>query len=57
MTPTPAQFAQMDRLARLAVLRELQHHVGLSDEYMKLARMHEYLLNAFDGVTLHRPIK
>ena len=41
---TPAQFENLDRLARLAVLAEVQHHSGVESlEYIKLARMHEYL--------------
>jgi len=43
MTPTPKQFEHLDRAARLAVLREIQHHSGIeSDEYRKLARVHEW---------------
>jgi hypothetical protein len=52
---TPADFERLDRGARLAVLRETQHHFGLSDEYFKLARLHEWLLRA-NGVTLRRPL-
>jgi hypothetical protein len=55
MTPTPAQFERLDRLARLAVLAEVQHHEGIeSDEYVKLARLHEWLLNRTNNVTLRR---
>jgi len=43
---TPAAFEHFDRDARLAVLRDVQHHAGIeSDEYIKLARTHEWLLN------------
>jgi hypothetical protein len=56
MTPTPAsKFEKLDRLARLAVLREVQHHLGLSDEYFKLARLHEWLLNQAQGYSGWRP--
>jgi hypothetical protein len=41
-----AEFEKLDRDARLAVLRQVQNHSGIeSDEYFKLARLHEYLLN------------
>jgi hypothetical protein len=50
MTPTPKQFENLDRLARLAVLAEVQHHEGVeSDDYRKLARVHEFLLNRSNG--------
>jgi hypothetical protein len=45
MTPTPAQFERLDRLARLAVLAEAQHHFGIdSVEYTSLANKHAWLL-------------
>lgn len=35
----PTDFEKLDRDARLAVLREVQHHSGIeSEEYCKLAR-------------------
>ena len=55
---TPAAFERLDRDARLAVLRETQHHSGIeSDEYIKLARLHEWLLNRRNDVTLRRPVR
>jgi hypothetical protein len=54
---TPADFVRLDRDARLNVLREVQHHFGLSEEYFKLARMHEFLLSRANGQeTRHRRI-
>jgi hypothetical protein len=55
---TPADFVCLDRDARLAVLRETQHHLGIEDdEYIKLARMHEFLLNRSNNVTLRRSFR
>ena len=45
-----AAFERLDRDARLAVLRDVQHHAGIeSDKYIKLARIHEFLLNRAQG--------
>ena len=53
---TPAAFERLDRDARLAALRETQHHSGIeSDEYIKRARMHEFLLNRVQGYSGWRP--
>jgi hypothetical protein len=53
---TPAEFERLDRLARLAVLREVQHHVGIhADEYVRLAAHHEYLLGLAYGIGRRRP--
>jgi len=47
---TTVAFEHLDRDARLAVLRDVQHHSGIeSDEYIKLARIHEFLLNRAQG--------
>jgi hypothetical protein len=47
---TPVAFENLDRDARLAVLRDVQHHSGIeSFEYLRLARMHEWLLNRTHG--------
>ena len=48
-------FANLDRDARLAVLREVQHHFGLSEEYFRLARLHEWALNRANGGGPWRP--
>jgi hypothetical protein len=55
MTPTTT-FENLDREARLAVLRDVQHHSGIeSNEYIRLARMHELLLNRAHGHNGRRP--
>jgi hypothetical protein len=51
-----AAFEHLDRDARLAVLRETQHHFGIeAPEYIKLARLHEFLLNRSHGYAGWRP--
>jgi hypothetical protein len=51
-------FANLDREARLNILREVAHHSGIESlEYLQLARAHEYALNKANNVTLRRPIK
>jgi hypothetical protein len=58
MTAQAKDFVNLDRDARLNILREVQHHSGIeSEEYLKLARTHEWALNRTDNVTLRRPIK
>ena len=55
---TTVAFEHLDRDARLAVLRDVQHHSGIeSDEYIKLARMHEFLLNRAQGHSGWRPAR
>jgi hypothetical protein len=56
MTIEPKPFVNLDRLARLNILREVQHHSGIeSDEYRNLARAHEYALNRANGGGPRRP--
>jgi hypothetical protein len=56
--PAPKEFAHLDRLARLNILREVQHHSGIeSDEYRKLARAHEYALLLANGGGPRRPLR
>jgi len=56
MIPSPTKiFEQLDRDARLTILGEVQHHIGIeAEEYIKLARAHEFLLNRTNGVSLRR---
>jgi hypothetical protein len=55
---TTNDFVNLDRGARLAILAEVQHHAGIeSDEYCKLARIHERLLNRDNGGGPWRPAR